>query len=433
MKIGILGGGLTALTLGAHLKHDFEILEKNSECGGLCRTIEEKGFTFDYGGSHIIFSRDKEVLDFMVALLGDNVVKNRRNTKILYKGRFIKYPFENGLSGLPVEENYECLKSFIEALIQKEKGQTSLPKNFLEWMHATFGRGITEKYMRPYNTKIWNLPPEKMGVEWILGRVPTPPVEDIIKSSLGIETEGYTHQLYFYYPLHGGIQSIVRALELKSEKNISRTFGITKIFKKGNNWVVSDGKTNKEFDKIVSTIPLQELVKCIEGVPENVLAAVNGLKFNSLITIMLGINTPKINDISWLYLPQDEQGPSNRVSFPSNYSPYVAPNGKSSVLAEITSLGENEVWKKKDAEIINGIISDMDRNGLIKKEDVCYSAIKRTKYAYVIYDLDYSKNMEIIRNYFEGIGIILCGRFSEFKYLNMDACIRSAMECAKKL
>ncbi|MCS7244416.1 MAG: NAD(P)-binding protein, partial [Candidatus Calescibacterium sp.] len=83
MKIAILGGGLTGLTLGYFLslrkeKLEFEILEKESECGGLMRSLNEMEFTFDYGGSHIIFSKDKEVLEFMLNLLGDNKVKNRR-------------------------------------------------------------------------------------------------------------------------------------------------------------------------------------------------------------------------------------------------------------------------------------------------------------------------------------------------------------------
>ena len=55
MRIGILGGGLTGLTVASGLKAEFEVLEKNEECGGLCRSIQEEGFTFDYGGAHIIF------------------------------------------------------------------------------------------------------------------------------------------------------------------------------------------------------------------------------------------------------------------------------------------------------------------------------------------------------------------------------------------
>ena len=101
MKTLILGGGLSGLTLGSLLKDDFLILEKNHECGGLCRSLTSEGFTFDWGGSHIIFSKDEDVLKFMVDKLGSNIVRNKRNTKIFFKGKYVKYPFENGLSDLP--------------------------------------------------------------------------------------------------------------------------------------------------------------------------------------------------------------------------------------------------------------------------------------------------------------------------------------------
>lgn len=73
MTTGIIGGGLTGLSLASLLQEDLEILEKSPEAGGLCRSIQEEGFTFDYGGSHIIFSKDEEVLRFILDLLGDNM------------------------------------------------------------------------------------------------------------------------------------------------------------------------------------------------------------------------------------------------------------------------------------------------------------------------------------------------------------------------
>ncbi|HON40057.1 MAG TPA: NAD(P)-binding protein, partial [Methanoculleus sp.] len=61
MKSAILGGGLTGMTL-ARLLHErggrVIVLEGNDKVGGLCRSRTEAGFTFDIGGSHIIFSRD---------------------------------------------------------------------------------------------------------------------------------------------------------------------------------------------------------------------------------------------------------------------------------------------------------------------------------------------------------------------------------------
>jgi len=433
MKLGILGGGLAGLSLGYFLNqkgYDFTILEKNPETSGLLKSIQIEGFTFDVGGSHIIFSKDKEILNFMVSLLGDNVIRNRRNTKILYKGHYVKYPFENGLADLPKQDNFECLYYFIQNLIAKEKGLLKSPKNMKEWFYYTFGKGIAEKYLIPYNEKIWKFPLEKMSTVWV-ERIPQPPVEDVIKSSLGIPTEGYTHQLYFYYPKYGGIQALAKAFEEPIKDKIVTNFEVKRIRKEDEKWIVSNEKEEFEFDKIISTIPLPELIKALEDVPREVIEAVENLKFNSLITVGIGVEKAKLNDFSWLYIP-DREVLTHRVSFPSNYSPYVAPKGKSSVLAEITYREGDEISKMSDEEIIERTVEDLDRLGIINKNEVILTILYRFKYAYVIYDLNYRDNLKIIYNYLDTVGIDSIGRFGEWEYLNMDAVVKTVKEYVKE-
>lgn len=430
MKIGILGGGLTGCTLAYLLRkkgYSIEVIESEKECGGLMRSLQEEGFTFDIGGSHIIFSKDKNILSFMLSLLGRNYTQRRRNTKILYKGHLVKYPFENGLANLPKEDNFECLYYFIKNLIRKEKNDIKPPTNIKEWCYYKFGKGIAEKYLIPYNKKIWKYPLEEIGLEWV-GRVPDPPIEDVIKSALGIPTEGYTHQLFFYYPKRGGIQALIKALESKIRKGIITNFRVKKVKREGRRWIVTDGKEEKEYDKIISTIPVQYLINALEGVPKEVKEATNNLKYNSLITVMIGLDISKLNKLSWLYIPERDTM-THRVSFPSNYSPYVAPKGKSSVLAEITFRRGDEISKMKDTEIIERTIDDLHRLKIIDKGRVCYTNIARLEYAYVINDLDYSRRIRKIKRFLKEVGISSVGRFAEFRYLNMDDCIRQAITC----
>jgi protoporphyrinogen oxidase len=414
------------LTLGS-LIADCEIVEKNSKCGGLCQSLKEDGFTFDWGGSHIIFSKDKEALNFMLAKLGDNIVKRRRNTKILYKGNYVKYPFENGLSDLPLQDNFECLTGFIEALISNNK---SRPENFKEWLYSTFGKGMAEKYLIPYNEKIWNYDTAKMSTVWVDGRVPKPPVEDIIKSSLGIATEGYTHQLNFYYPREGGINALIRSLEHESQDKIIRNFDVNSISQENNRWIVSNGTERRSYDKLIATQPIFDVVRAIKDVPAEIYKALDDLKYNSLITVMLGLDVEHLNDFSWLYIP-DGDCLAHRVAFPSNYSKGVAPEGKSAVLAEITYNNGDSIDRLSDDEIITRTIEELHKKKIIDKDTVCFTRAKRTRYAYVIPDLNYERNTELIKRFLSRRGIHLVGRFAEFKYLNMDACVRSAMDCAK--
>ena len=203
MNVGILGGGICGLALQRFLSHTSEVLEAESRPGGLCRTFSKEGFSYDIGG-HILFSKNQDINALVDRLLGDNVNHCRRGNKILFKGRYVKYPFENDLAALDKEDCFACLMGFLQA-------DGAKPANFEAWMYSTFGRGIAESYLIPYNRKIWKTEPRDMGVEWV-ERIPKPPLEDVVKSALGIETEGYTHQLYFRYPLYGGIESLIAAI-----------------------------------------------------------------------------------------------------------------------------------------------------------------------------------------------------------------------------
>ena len=436
MKTAILGAGLTGITL-ARLLHEkgdeVTVLEREQEYGGLCRSATNSGFTFDIGGSHIIFSHDTQVLTFMCDVLGRNSKQNKRNTKIFYKGLFIKYPFENGLSQLPKDDLFFCINEFIKTLIAVEKGQIAHPSNFCEWIHYTFGKGIADLYMIPYNEKIWKYPAEKMSMHWVDGRIPRPPVEDVIKSAIGIETEGYTHQSIFSYPLRGGIEAMVREIAKPVEENIQNGFNVSSIRKADGEFIISDGRTEISAQRLISTIPLQELLPCLDDVPEKVKNACSELKYNSIACVLIGIKG-SVPDISWMYVPEKELGLFNRISFPSNYSPHVVPSGHSSILVEITYREADEASTMQDEDIIDHVVNALANMKIIKtKEDVVYTAVMRQKYAYVIYDLEYQKNIAIVKEYCAGIGISLVGRFAEFEYLNMDGCIRNAMNFVGKL
>lgn len=146
---------------------------------------------------------------------------------------------------------------------------------------------------------------------------------------------------------------------------------------------------------------------------------------------MIGLDAPKLNDLSWLYIPGKHFLP-HRVSFPSNYSSCVAPKGKSSVLAEVTANVGSRTWRMKDEDIKSQVIDELHCLKIINKGDVCFAKVKRSKYAYVITDLNYSKNLATVKSYVNRAGIDLLGRFAEFEYLNMDACVENALNYAKE-
>jgi len=84
-----------------------------------------------------------------------------------------------------------------------------------------------------------------------------------------------------------------------------------------------------------------------------------------------------------------------------------------------------------DGDLADRVVESLERLGFLSADRVVYRAVDRQKYAYVVYDLEYLENVRIARTYFQELGITLVGRFSQFEYLNMDGCIRNAMECAE--
>jgi protoporphyrinogen oxidase len=433
LTTAILGGGLSGLTL-ARLLHergiDVIVLEAEHDYGGLCRSKQEQGFTFDIGGSHIIFSRDDEVLAFMRRMITGNEERNNRNTRIFYKNRFVKYPFENGLSDLPPDDRFFCINEFVRAQIAFETGSIHQPSNFRDWIYFTFGKGIADCYMVPYNEKIWKYPTDRMSCHWVEGRIPRPPVEDVIKSAIGIPTEGYTHQSVFSYPSQGGIEALIHAIAAPVTERIRTDFYVRSIKKSGKGFLISDGRDIIEVDRCICTMPLQHLIACIDNVPDTVQQACRELVYNSLVCVAIGIKG-KVPDISWLYIPELSLGRTNRISFPSNYSPLAASEGYGSVLAEITHQPGDEVSAMTDAELSGHVTGMLEKMDIISTESVIMTRIWRQPFAYVVYDLEYQKNIGIIRDYCSSLGIPLVGRFAQFEYLNMDGCIRNAMDFAR--
>jgi protoporphyrinogen oxidase len=423
MKFGILGGGISGLTLQRFLEHRSEVLEKAARPGGLCRTFWKDGFGFDIGG-HILFSKHQHVNEMVNSILGDNINYCRRANKVLFKGRYVKYPFENDLGSLDREDAYECLIGYLK---NDFKGE---PSNLEEWAYAAFGRGIADRYLNPYNRKIWKLEPRDIGLEWV-GRIPRPPMEDVVKSAMGIETEGYTHQLHFRYPLHGGFEAVVKAM-IKDPAQVHCGVKVEKIWKNHNRWHVATSRDERIYDHLVMAFPVMDAIDCFEDVPAEVREAVRGLRYNALRLAFIAVNNESLMDKSAVYIPDPTVHP-HRVCFMGFFSPNLVRPGTSSLVAETTTRPGDGVDRLSDDDFLDLVIGDLDRVGIIRKEDVIVRDTRRIEYAYPVYDRNHGKNTAVLRCWFESMGIDQLGRFAEFDYINSDECIHRAMRLAQKL
>lgn len=428
MKYGIIGGGPSGLAMSLFLRGSSEVLEKEAQAGGHTGSWTDAGYTFDHG-PHILFSKNQEILDWLVHLLGTNVSRRRRHNVISYKGRLIRYPFENDLASLPLQDRYECLASY---LMNPYATQYQSPKDLRQWLLKTFGTGLCEKYLFPYNEKVWNLPVEKLSMVWA-DRIPQPPAEDVIKSALGYQTEGYLHQLYYYYPRRGGYGAICEALS-KHVPHIRYQFKVSSIRPSPDGgWKVSNGRETFEYDQLIATLPLPELLRVLRpSPPRAVRQAIRKLMINPMLVVSLGIAGKDDKKFTAVYFPEPDFYP-NRICFPGTFSPHNVPRGHYSIQADITCRPGSSIWKKTDKTLINHVVRGLAKRALLNPKRVVYSSVRRIPYAYVVYDRNYEKRAQLVRRYFAKQKIHLVGRFAYFEYINTDGAIARALETASQL
>lgn len=425
LDVGILGGGISGLFTAYFLGGDVEVLEADSTSGGLARCFGGAGFRSDIGG-HILFSKDKEALSHEVGILGDNVRQGVRANKILYDGLHVKYPFENGIDVLPKEQIVDILYSFID------NPHKATPTNFREWMYHTFGSGLTDRYMLPYNAKIWKTPAEEMSLEWV-DRVPRPPLIDLVRTAVGIQTEGYTHQLYFQYPERGGFESLPKAVASKLGNKVTTGFRVAKLRPCDGGWaVVSDKGEERRYRQVIATVPIGTLFDALGDVPAEVQHTADALRYNSLRVALVGVSTTDLPAYTALYVPEPKSL-YHRVCYNQVFSPDMVPAGHSSVSCEITVAPGSDLDTWSDDKLLDRVVDDLVCDKVIRRETVVHRQVHRERYAYVVYTHGYTGRVKTIRDFTDARGIHLAGRFAEYQYVNTDACVRRALDLSRQL
>ena len=429
MRTAIIGAGASGLSLAMMLDGECTLFEKEDRTGGHCQSTVRGGWTFDRG-PHIMFSRNQEVLDFMIASLGENVHQSRRKNRVYVDGRMVKYPIENDLASLPLTTRTHCLLTY---LFNEHANLAREPANLDEWFLGNFGQGMTDLYFRPYNEKIWKVPLGDLSMSWS-ERIPKPPAHDVVKGALGESTEGYLHQLNYHYPLVGGYQAITDAWTSVTPAASIRLATTVEGIRRGTDGVevvTHDGIAL--FDRVISTVPIATLLAMVDVVPDRVRDAVSDLRVNAINVITLGYRSADRNKFTAVYFADPEYLP-HRVSSPSVFSPQNAPAGCYSLQAEVTFAPGSGYLQTPDATLIEHVHKGLVSAGLVEfGTEPVFEDIQRFEHAYVVYTKNFEQAVDTVTAWAKSFGIELHGRFGSFDYLNVDGCVIRSVEMATKL
>ena len=485
-RIVIIGAGPAGLSCAYKLLTDNKdleviILEKDSQVGGISKTIKYKGNRIDIGG-HRFFTKNNEVKKFWLKILPlqghksyddaileidkplkrggpdpekeDKVMLIRnRVSRIYYKKKFFDYPVNlnfKTLKNMGIITSMKCGFSYLRSLFVK------LEENNLENFYInSFGKKLYSMFFKGYTTKVWGREPKEIDSSWGSQRAKGISIRKVISD--------YIHRLFklkdknkakslieeFLYPKYGPgelYECVAEEIEQMGGKIILNS-NVIKINNDSNkiksiSYMNNNKKIDLNCDIIISSMPMKELIDDMNGIPKNIKMISKNLPYRDFITIgvlvdKLNIKTDKrtktihgsIKD-NWLYI-QDPSVTVGRIQIFNNWSPYLVKKPKDTLwigLEYFCNEGDS-FWNKTDKELKQYAKEELIRMNFISENFLdCF--VYRQKKAYPAY-FDTYYEIDKLRKYLNNIENLYCiGRNGTHSYNNMDHSIYCGFVCA---
>jgi protoporphyrinogen oxidase len=433
-RIAVIGAGPCGLGCGRELDRlghrNYTIFERASRAGGHAGSeIDPAGFTWDQGG-HVVFSHFGEFDRLLDDVMGEDVYHHERSSYIRFDDRWVPYPFQNNLRYLPPEVAYECVLGLIEA----PGGDPSM--DFAMWMEAVFGGGITHHFMRPYNFKVWATPPERMASQWIGERVSVIDHRRALRSLIFEEDDAaWGPNNLFMFPAEGGTGEIYRRLATRLRRRVVYGRDLVEVDAETKRLRFSDG-AEEPYDHLVSTMPIDRLVRALVHCPDGVRAAADELEHNGVYIVGIGYESPLKDDKSWMYFPQDH-APFYRATNFAKYSPANVPNGDSArYCAYMTEVSYSRYKAESRAGLDDRVERGLRAAGVVEGSPrVASQHVIDVDYAYPVPTLKRDAALNVIQPWLMRHDILSRGRFGSWKYEigNMDHAVKMGIDAARRV
>lgn len=426
----VIGGGLAGLSAAYSLQErnaDYLLLESEKEPGGLCRSVRNGSYTFDYSG-HLLCLRNSEVLQWVNEILDGELRAFERKASIYVKESWVPYPFQAHVGALPYEAMQECLGEFVLASVKEAGGVSFCSDDLGAWLRNTFGDGICKYFFVPYNEKLFGVPPNELAYEGLEWSIPRPSLLEVIDGALGQRNEGMGYNPIFHYPSNGGIERLPQALALRL-KSIKCECRLQVLDWRKKLAFLNNGEVIP-YDKIVSTMPLSLLLRILEPALSWIEEGATSLRSVSVWVLNVGVRREGVSDQHWIYFPE-QQFPFFRVGCYTAFGPHLAPPGCSSLYVEVPGHTVSKLGEKKwIQETLEGLV----RCGILKSDqevEVLHPILLPV--AYVIHDNARLKYLPALFDFLQEHGICSIGRYGSWGYGTMEDAILQGRDAAAKV
>ena len=409
----IVGAGVSGLTYAAHTNEDYLIVEKESVPGGLCRTIYKDGFVWDYAGHFFHFAHPELRVDFESEIRPEDLVKCVKKTDINYNGCTIDYPFQMNIHQLPKEEFIDCLYDLFHRT-EKENYDS-----FEDMLYGKFGRSITEKFLKPYNEKLYACSLNELDTDAMGRFFPYADPEQIVDNmkSAGVKT----YNSKFDYPKMGA-QFFINLLLKKLDMNklyLSARVEAVDVEKKT---AVVNGETY-HYHKLINTMPLNHFVKLIPEKYGRIVGSV--LNCNKVLVFNLGFDRPAVNtETHWTYVPMKGVN-FYRMGYYSN----ILGTDRLSMYIEI-GLREKERFDAD--EQLQLTMDNLKKMGVITDHKLISYNFLLINPGYVHITNKSTERVEDLRELLAGRDVYTIGRYGKWTYCSIEDCMVDAMSLAEQ-
>jgi protoporphyrinogen oxidase len=434
-KVIVLGAGPGGLAAGHELSAggvEVLVLERAPWVGGLSMTWEHRGFRFDIGG-HRWFTKKDWLQNWFLKLMEGELVTVDRISRIYFDGKYFDYPVRVGnvLKTAGMLTSAHAVASSIWSQVRRAF-RPEVPENIEQAYVAQFGPKLYQMFFKRYTEKVWGRDCRELSADWVSQRTKGLSIWETGKNAIlkpRAKVESLVDQ--FVYPRLGYQRICERMREdietCGGEVRLNST--VVGVRVAGDRTVVryedrESGELREvEADHVISTIPLGRLIEILTPeAPSTVLDAAKGLEFRSVITANICLDREQVTPDTWLYIHEPGIGFA-RIHEPKNWSPAMAPEGKTSVCAEwFCSVGD-ATWQMSDEEVVDRTVGHLaDDLGFIDRSEVIDGFALRARQAYPVYTLDYGRRVDTLKRHLRQHEerVSICGRGGTFRYNNAD-------------